>query len=115
MSAVADLAHRVRRVLPLRFRRLAPRQLVDLGALVALPPGYHPTNPAILPLGGEGFLVCVRGVNYVLESEGSLTPRLTAGTRRHSLNRCLLLDRALRPLRFLPGRAGRSAPSPAPA
>lgn len=91
---------RARRLLPLRVLDITPRSTFDLGACVTLPAGYHCANPSLVRY-RDGYVACVRGVNYVYESPRSLAVTFSVGTDYHTLNRLVLLDdqfRLVRPL-----------------
>jgi hypothetical protein len=89
---------RARRVFPFRVLNIKPSNIVDLGATVSLPSGYHYANPSLVRY-GDGYIACVRCVNYVYRSPRSLAVDFTAGSNYHTLNRLVLLDKHFRPER----------------
>ena len=99
MTAV--LTKKLLRFLPLTFRQVEPAQPADLTGLAAFPPGFHGTNPSFVRF-GEGYLVCLRGVNYVLSGPDMARAVFTAGDHYMTVNRFCLVDRAFRLRRALP-------------
>jgi hypothetical protein len=94
MSAIKSKA---RRFWPLTSRVLRPLAITDIGGLVELPQGFWPTNPGLVRH-GEGYLSCVRGVNYIYKSRRSLRMEFTAGEHHRTVNRFVRLDVHLRPV-----------------
>ena len=92
--------NRARRLYPFHVRDLEPASIVDLGACVTLPAGYHCANPSLVRY-QDGYVGCVRGVNYVYRSPRSLAVDFVVGNTYHTLNRLVLLDDQLRPRRQL--------------
>lgn len=93
-------ARKWRRFLPLHTPEVSPLAQIDIGRLVETPPGWFPTNPSLLEH-GDGFLATVRCVNYYFEDPRSLRVVLPEGQSFMSVNRFLLLDRDLRPVKSL--------------
>jgi hypothetical protein len=85
------IARKLRRLAPLSYVTARPSAEFDVGRKITLSPGYFPTNPSFVDT-DFGRLVCIRGVNYRLADDLSLTPVFTAGDRYHSINRFVLLD-----------------------
>lgn len=83
---------RVKKFLPLRHVRLTPGFTYDLGALADVPAGYHPTNPSIVGH-GDGYLVCVRCVNYTIDDKMRYT--FHVGDNYHTVNKVFRLHRDL--------------------
>jgi hypothetical protein len=92
---------KAQRFFPLIFKTTSPRWVLDLGKRVDLPPGYFPTNPSILSIGRQ-FLICVRGVNYTLEDERSMTPRLTGEQGFRTINKFMVTSQDFATFRALP-------------
>lgn len=101
MPTVSSARRKVQRFLPLTFKKTSPQDIVDLGRMVDWPDGYFPTNPSILKL-ADDFLVCVRGVNYVLESVRTMKPRFMKEERFRTLNKFFLTSSDFRTIRALP-------------
>jgi len=89
MSKAAVTWKKAQRFLPLTYRKATPRRTLDLGKMATLPSGYFPTNPSILKVDG-GFLICVRGVNYVLKDTRSMAAEFTGGDGFRTVNRFFL-------------------------
>lgn len=89
MPTAAATWKKAQRFFPLTYKRATPSRTLDLGKMVTFPPGYFPTNPAILKVAG-GFLICVRGVNYTLKDSRSMAAEFTQGGGFSTLNRFLL-------------------------
>jgi hypothetical protein len=85
------LIKKLRRLAPLRFKKINPIRLIDLGGLVSMPIGYLPTNPAITEFMNT-LVICVRGVNYKLGNVGHLHYEFTTGLDFESRNRVAVLD-----------------------
>ena len=91
---------RARRLYPFQVRDIKPTSTIDLGACISLPSGYHCANPSVVRY-QEGYVACVRGVNYVYKSPRSLAVDFSVGSDYHTLNRLVVLDDQFRPLRQL--------------
>jgi hypothetical protein len=85
------IAKKLRRLAPLSYVTARPSTELDIGRKITLSPGYFPTNPSFVDT-DLGRLVCIRGVNYRLADDLSVTPIFTVGDRYHSVNRFVLLD-----------------------
>ena len=60
-------ARKLRRLLPLSAERVVPANVVEISAYAKFPSGFHGTNPSVVKV-RDGYLVCLRGVNYSIES-----------------------------------------------
>jgi hypothetical protein len=102
MSIARKLQRKVQRKLqrlfPLRAPPVTPDWTTDLGALAILPDGFYPTNPSIAAV-NDGYVVCIRGVNYVLDGNGRMLP--PRGGALRSINRFILVDRSFTLVRAL--------------
>ena len=76
------------RLAPLRYRTVTPVEEIDLGALVAPPTGFLPTNPSLARLGNR-FVANIRCVNYRLRSERTLKSDFLVGSDWQSRNRVI--------------------------
>ncbi len=93
---------KILRFFPLAFRRVRPDHETDLTGHAAFPEGFHGTNPSFVRF-GDGYLVCLRGVNYLLSGLDMSHPVFTAGDHYMTVNRFFLVDRAFRFQRALTG------------
>lgn len=89
MAKISAIWRKAQRFFPLIFKTASPRWVLNIGERVDLPPGYFPTNPSILSI-GNGFLICVRGVNYTLKDARSMKPRLTGEQCVRTINKFLV-------------------------
>lgn len=101
MPTLSAVGKKAQRFLPLTYRTSSPQHVLNLGSLTDWPAGYFPTNPSILKH-PDGFLVCVRGVNYVLENERTMKPRFTDDNHYRTVNRFLLVSSDFTRVRALP-------------
>lgn len=95
------LTRKLRRFLPLTASQIKPSLEINLGSYVDIPSGFYGTNPSLIAV-GNGYLVCIRCVNYVFGPRGMTQPIFTTGDRYRTLNRFLLLSHDLRFVRSLP-------------
>jgi hypothetical protein len=98
---VHAVTKKLRRFMPLMADRITPKTLVDISSYAALPAGFHSTNPSLVAF-GDGFLVCVRGVNYVFDGQDMAKTVFTSGDRYRTVNRFFLVDCDFRLTRNLP-------------
>lgn len=82
---------KAQRFLPLTFKTASPQKVIDLGGMVDWPAGYFPANPSIVKL-AAGFLICVRGVNYILENARTMKPRFTNEDSFRTLNKFFVMS-----------------------
>lgn len=85
------LAKKLRRLFPLGSETVVPSRVVDVGSYVTLPEGFHATNPSIVKM-ENGYLLCVRGVNYLFPKDNFTRVKLTVGDRLRTINRFAVLD-----------------------
>ena len=98
---VHAVTKKLHRFMPLTFDRVTPKALVDISLYAEMPAGFHSTNPSLLAF-GDGFLVCVRGLNYVFHNNDMTKAVFTFGDRYRTVNRFFLVDRDFRLLYNLP-------------
>ena len=90
------------RFLPLTYKTVAPRLMIDPAKFVTFPPGFHGTNPSFVAV-GDNYLVCVRGVNHIyVSTKIKIPPAFTIGDSYRTVNRFVLLDRSFALVRTLP-------------
>ena len=99
---VYAVTKKLHRFMPLVADRIKPKVLVDISRYAELPAGFHSANPSLVAF-GAGFLVCVRGVNYVYDKDKLAKARFTTGNRYQTVNRFFLVDRDFRLAGNLPG------------
>lgn len=85
------LAKKLRRLFPLGTETVVPSRVVDVGSYVTLPEGFHGTNPSIVKM-KNGYLLCVRGVNYVFPKDNFKRVTFTVGDRLRTINKFAVLD-----------------------
>jgi hypothetical protein len=102
---VHAVTKKLHRFMPLTFDRVTPEVLVDISLYATMPDGFHATNPSLLAF-GDGFLVCVRGLNYVFHNNDMTKTVFTVGDRYRTVNRFFMVDRDFRLLHNLPALDG---------
>jgi hypothetical protein len=101
MAIISAIWKKAQRFLPLIFKTASPQWVLDLGKMVDLPPGYHPTNPSLLSIGDGEFLICVRGVNYTLDDTRSMKPTITGESSYRTINKFFVMSRDFATVRAL--------------
>lgn len=96
-----DFKKKFRRLLPLRSDQITPEHDTDISHYADLPEGYYGTNPSVLPV-ENGYIICIRALNYTHNGPNIHQRTLTAGERFRTVNRFVLVDEAFQLRNTLP-------------
>ena len=96
-----NLEKKFRRFLPLTFDRITPLHETEISHYVGLPDGFYGKNPGMVSV-ADGYVVCIRAVNYVYKNDNVHHRVLTTGDRFRTVNRFAKLDHAFQLRHTLP-------------